>query len=433
MRPSALGVVLILLTCSVVFASWTEKVEVHAVDAKNRPLKGAVISVSYQKNNFPVTESSLDGRFNVTTNETGMVLLSFSNQVQVPEYEERYYILRAYYQDETSTQEEKIKCTSMGPRCHDTQPFLKTFFFDAYRIEITVMDQNGEPIEGADVYIGSQHYQTGSDGKVWINSLNGKPYSITVEYAGKKRTITGSISGKDAEINVAFPRYDIKFRVIDDNGYAVSSEVLLDGMSAKADENGYVYFNNVIADNVQVMLRYANGVKRYNITLTGNIDTELVVDERPPTITSVNKEINEKMNAIFISASVKDPGVKASGLRDTDPIRLRYKVGEEGWKSIQMYTIGKDAYQASIPLVYDTKIYFEIEAYDKQENANSYTDYITVKKGDKGAGEPIVGDQKPPENATGERGGVDIITLIAGIVIFIVILLIIYKKYTGEI
>ncbi len=421
---------MVLLFASALSATWYEQVEAHVVDSLNRPLKGAVVSVLYQKNNFPITEETLDGSFNMTTNESGKLILSFSNNVDNPAYETRYYVVKALYSGQEKS--EKITCGSLGSKCHDNLPFLKTFSFSAYRINIKVQDQNGEPIEDAQVSFDGQEYRSDASGSVWVSAIDGKKYTAVVEYAGKKRTFSGSVHGADVNEVAIIPRYDVRLRIIDDYGSILQSDVMLNGESKHTDDAGYVSFQNVISDNVEIILRNAGGFRQFNLSLYDNVDMEVVLDGTPPTISQVSKKVDAVQKAVFISAAVIDPGSKASGLRTVDPLRFRYKAGNDGWKSIQMYQIGKDAFQATIPLEYDTPINYEIEAFDEQGNENIYAGNFTVE-----SGVTVKDNETISENVTAtptdEKGGVDVVTLIAGVLIAVVILLLLYKKYTGEI
>ncbi len=419
-----------ILLFSFMHAAWTESLEVHVVDAKNRPLKGAVIEIKYQKNNFPIyRDSNLDGHSTLITDETGRVDFTFSNNVDNNLYEIRYYYLSANYSGEY--QSEKIVCSTLGERCH-SKTYLKTFFMDAYRVTVYVRDQKQRPISNAVVRYAGMEYETDSNGMAWVNVLNKKSYSISVEYEGKKRTVQGKINGNDEIAYAIIPRYNIRLRVVDDNGNVMHAEAMLNNITKESDENGYITFEKILSDNVEVLVRYKGGFRKVELALSDDVDMDVVVDETPPTIVLVSKEADEDENAIIISASIRDPGSKGSGLRESDPARLRYKIGNEGWSSVSMYQTGKDAFQATIPLKYDVKINFEIEAFDAQGNAQSYVDSIIVKSTGKIESEKKDGEEEKPEEVK-EKSGIDIVTLIAGIIIFLVILLIIYKKYTGEI
>ncbi len=421
-----------LLFAASLFALWTEKVEVHVVDKSLRPIKGAVVTVLYQRSSWPITDkdTSFDGIGIFITNESGKVSFSFANQVDFAAHQIYYYKVKANFSTMLQ-QSEKVLCTVVEGTCHDFQPYPVTFKFDAYRINMKVQDQNGEPIEGAKVYTALGNFTTDEKGEAWVNMPNGASYSIIVEYGGKKRTLTGKIASKDENPVVVLSRFDLKFRVINDKGDPVPADVLVDGSSQHTDDQGYVQFKNIISDNVEVFLRYADGSRYYNISLTSNIDSELVIDENPPVVTISGKRADEKLKAIFITAMVTDPNPKASGMRTTEPVVLKYNAGE-GWKSLDMYKTGKDTYQATIPLIYDTNILFEITAYDAQDNEKTVSDSIFVKK-EGGVVTNNTNTTQPPADGGQPQGGLDIVTLAAGVIVVLIVLLILYKKYTGEI
>lgn len=426
------ALLLVLLIMPVLFAAWTESIVVNAIDKMDRPISNAVVTILYQKRGWPITadESSFDGSVVLITNKSGKVVFSFANMVDTPEKEIRYYIVKANYST-LSQQSEKVVCTSIGSKCRDNPPYIKTFTFDAYRVNIKVQDQDGKPLQDAVVYTASGNYTTDERGEAWVSVPNGATYSMVVEYGGRKRTISGKISGRDDNQLITLNRYEAKFRVLNDMGNVIPADVLVDGIAKHTDESGHVEFKNIISDNIYVFIRYAGGVREYNITISKNIDQELIIDETAPTVTISGKVADEKQKAIFISAVVTDPNPKASGLRHAEPVVLKYNAGE-GWKSINMYQTGRETFQATLPLVYDTKIMFEISAYDSQDNMNTISDSIFVKR-DGGAitenktGQPT-GVEQPQQ-----QDGLDIITLTIGIIIVLIVLLILYKKYTGEI
>ena len=389
--------------------------------------------IRFQRYAFPIVSTdSMDGIKNLTTDERGKVETTISNLVSDPTQETRYYIIEVRYG--TFEDSVKVKCTTMGDTCHESQPFVHTFFLDAYRINIKVEDQNGEPIENAKVLYNNNEYYTDRFGRVWVSAINRVNYEIVVEYEGKKRTTTAMADGADAEVKVVIPRYDVKLRVVDDNGRVVPADVLLDGMSQTTDARGYVEFDNVVSDRVSVFVRYESGYKRFDFDLTGNLETEIVVDERPPVISSVVEDVDEGLGVVFVSANIVDPGKKASGLSDEEPVRLRYKAGDEPWQTVPMYQTGANAFQATLPITYNVPINYEIAAFDAQGNSKSYVGSVYVKGEVNQTNETV---EKPKEEKADkepkERSGVDLITLIAGVIVFLVVLLIIYKKYTGEI
>ncbi|MEM4332321.1 MAG: hypothetical protein QW500_03510 [Candidatus Micrarchaeia archaeon] len=426
-----IALAVLLLAAPVLFAEWTEKIEIHVVDKLDRPINGAVVTVLYQKHSFPVTsdESSLDGKIVMKTNESGKLVIPFANMVNTKESEIRFYIVKANYST-SKQQSEKILCSSMGPTCHDNQPYLKTFTFDAYRVNILVLDQNGKPIEGAMVYSGGNEYATSKDGKVWVTVPNGATYTIVVEYGGKKRTLTGKISGSDDQKTVTFNRYTVRFRVLNDKGELVPAEVLLDGKIAHTDEQGYVEFADILSDNIDIFLRYGRGSRNYNFALTGNLDSELIVDESEPAVSISGKTVDEKSNAIFISVVASDPNPKSSGLRTSEPVILKYNAGE-GWRTVAMYQTGKGTFQTTIPIVYDKQILLEVSAYDAQGNSRTITDSITASKEAKPGTENENTQQS--SGGAGESSGLDMVTLAGGVIVVLIVLIILYKKYTGEI
>jgi len=426
---SSLSLVLLLVFTASLFAIWTENVQVYAVDKASRPINGVNIVILYQKNSWPITndDSSFDGVAVFKTDKSGKVTYTFSDMVDTPTNQIFYYKVKANFSKENK--EQKITCVNLEGKCHDTQPYPVTFTFDAYRVNIHVQDQNDLPLEGAAVYTASGNYTTDENGNVWVSVPNGATYSMIVEYGGKKRTITGKISSKDENVAVTLSRFNVRFRVLNDKGEVVPADILVNGETKHTDENGYVEFKNILSDSIGVYLRYSGGVREYNLSLTSNVDQELIVDDTPPVITISQKKADTKQKIITVGVVVTDPNPKASGLRSVEPVILKYNSGE-GWKTISMYQTGKEKFEATVPLVFDTKILFEITAYDNQNKMSTISDSIQVKSEE---GQQVANNITPENDSEKQGGELDIFTLAAGIVIVLIVLLIIYKKYIGEI
>ncbi|MCX8205704.1 MAG: carboxypeptidase-like regulatory domain-containing protein, partial [Candidatus Micrarchaeota archaeon] len=420
-----------------------------------RPIKGAAVTALYQSSIFYTSlpnADALDGKSTLYTNESGKVVHTIYNQVDSGQdelikvnandtywkdkYELRSYYLRANYSGVVQTI--RIDCNREGPKCHDNFPHLRMFQFDAYRIYIYARDQDGKPVEGARVVAAGQELTTDKDGIAWISSLNGRTYDINVSYAGMVRTGKVKVSGADANFTPLFYRYDVRLRVIDDTGAAVDSDVLLDGLLQHTDENGYVSFRGITKDSVEVLVRYANGFRKYTLPLSNNVDMDVVVDKTAPVIRGVSEKADGRQNLVVVTAVITDPGEHASGLSPSEPARLRYNIGGQGWSSVPMYPVALSTYQATIPLEYDKAISYEIEALDAQNNAASYTNTIGFKKGESQAknetsGEPAGEEAEVPSQPIERTHNIDMMAIIAGIVIAGIVLLILYKKYTGEI
>ncbi|MEM0437856.1 MAG: hypothetical protein QXU54_00990 [Candidatus Micrarchaeia archaeon] len=454
MRQSTF-VLISLLLCSFAAAAWTETYEVHVVDKMGRPIKGAAVTAFYQKSTYYTSlpaADALDGKSTLYTDESGKVVHTIYNQVDSGQdelvnvgtddsywkdkYELRSYYLRANYSGVVQTV--RIDCNREGPKCHDNIPYLYSFVIDAYRIYVYARDQKGAPVEGAAVSIAGQNLTTDTNGMAWANAINGRTYDVSVSYAGIIRTGTVRASGADANFTPMFYRYDVRLRVIDDRGNPVDSDVLLNGVVRHTDENGYVEFNDLSIDSARAMVRYAGGFREYDLKLSDDVDMDVVVDGTAPVIQGVSEKADPKQNIIVISAAISDPGTYASGMNPSEPARLRYNIEGQGWSSVNMYPTGISTYQATIPLEYGKTINYEIEAFDAQNNAASYTKTIGFKKGETPANNEPAGPASQNETAGPSQPlerthNIDMMALIAGIVIAGIVLLILYKKYTGEI
>ncbi len=418
---------LLMFTISV-FATWHENLVAHVVDEENRPIPYANVSVKYQKANFPIpNDASLDGFIWKLTDQNGRAQFSFGNYVEDPVGELRYYIISAEYAGLHKT--EKVPCSSFSDNCHPNQ-YIYTFKFRTKQLKLSVEDQDGYPISGADVYFGDYHWTTPASGSVVIPVPVLSSYKVVVEFKGRKRTLEDRMGNEDVSQTVRFRRYNVILHVIDDNGNPVSADVMVGSETKKTDSNGDVQFFDVVDDVLDVLVRYEGGFKELSLPISGDSKKlDLVIDNTEPLIENVQWNSDEGKGAIIVSATITDPGEFASGLDPVHPAKLQYNVEGEGWRSVDMYSVGKHVYQASIPLVKGKHIAFEVSAYDGQGNSKSYSDELFLESDSMGDESNDSSVDSSDSAAETKKGGNNL--LLYGI-IGLIVALIAYKKYTGE-
>ena len=411
---------------SFVFSTWEETTRVYAVDKANRPIEGVNITLTYQKEQFPIyNEANFDGKVSQLTNAQGYADFKIYNLVEDVRYEMRYYYIEMNYSK--LYKKEKVTCSGLGDLCHPRE-YIHSFYLDAYRVNLNIKDQSDRPIEGALVTYNSNTYTTGQTGKLYVTVPENTQYVIVVDYEGSKRTLKETIERQDKTADVVFNRYNVKYQITDDKGTAIPAEVILNDQIKNTDEQGYVLYEGIVASEISVFVRFENGSREFNEGISQDINKILVMDLTPPTITNVFHEIDKPKNIIFINGKVVDPNTYGTGLRTSSPVKLRYKVGSAGWKTVEMYVTGKDAFQATIP--YENElIMYEIEAIDAQENIQKYNGKIDKETTDK----PVDnGTTTDPIIIPNDSGGIDFTTLLIIAVVVIIIAFVGYKFYTGE-
>jgi hypothetical protein len=420
--------ILLILASAFVYSAWSEDLRVYAADAKNRPIEGVTITVAYQKAQFPIyTGMSYDGLVSQKTNAQGYADFEIHNTVTDVTYELRYYYIEMSYSGLTKI--DKITCPLMGTKCH---PNEKTHLFtlDTHRVNLNIKDQSGRPVEGALVTYNENTFTTSSTGLISLNIPQNTEFIVVVDYGGSKRTVRDTVAREDKNIDVTFDRYNVRYRIINDEGVPLNSEVILNDIIKQTDEDGYVLFEGITGNQLNVFVRFDEGSREFTSAINQDINTNLIMDMTPPTITNAFHQIDEDKNLIFVNAKVVDPNTYASGLRSVSPVKMRYRIGDGGWKTIEMYTTGKDAFQGTIP--YENQlIMYEIEAIDAQENIQKFNGKIeggnnTNSDNNQTTTDPIVIEP------SGE-GFINTTTLIIAGVIVLIIAFIGYKFYTGEI
>ena len=255
--------VLLLLTV-LITASWTEELRLVVVDSENRATYGCTVFVKYQKSKFPVTESTMDGYTGIVTDGSLVYTITFGDSAP-DDHEIRYYVVGWIMDGESDS--ERIECDNLGDICHYSQPYHKKLQLNAYRVYVEVKDQKGNPVENVEVTYNNLTRRTGSDGRTWFSVLNRKDYEIKVSSGDFLRTINGKINGEDKTHTVILPRYDLRFRVIDDDGNPMDAEVMVNGVK-KSTKNGEVKFDDVQGNVANVVIRYETGMREFTYELT---------------------------------------------------------------------------------------------------------------------------------------------------------------------
>lgn len=411
---------------SFVFSTWEDTIRVYAVDTANRPIEGVNITISYQKAQFPIyKDENFDGKVSLLTNAQGYADFKIYNVVSNLTYEMRYYYIEMNY--DKLYKKDKVTCSSMGSTCHPRE-YTHLFELNAYRVNLNIKDQSDRPIEGALVSYNTNTYTTGSTGKLYVTVPDKTQYIIVVDYEGSKRTLKETIEKQDKSVDVVFNRYNVRYQIVDDMGTSIPSEVILNDVIKNTDENGYVLFEGIVASEINVFVRFENGSREFTESIGQDVNKMFIIDMNPPTLSNVFHEIDKAKNVIFINAKVVDPNMYGTGLRPSSPVKLRYKVGTAGWKTVEMYVTGKDAFQATIP--YENElIMYEIEAIDAQENIQKYNGKIDKE----GTDNPIDnGTTTDPIIIPTNGEGLDFTTLLIIAVVVIIIAFVGYKFYSGE-
>ena len=426
MRYNLALFILFIMAFSFAFSAWEETLRVYAMDTANRPVEGANITISYQKAQFPIYKNqNFDGQMSLLTNAQGYADFKIYNTVPNVTYELRYYYVEMNYSN--LYKKDKINCTSIGDTCHPKE-FTHLFTLNTYRVNLNIKDQSDRPIEGALISYNSHTYTTGPTGKLHVTVPQNTDFIIVVDYESSKRTIKQKMEREDKNVDVIFNRYNVKYQIINDKGTAIPAEVILNEEIKNTDENGYVLFEGIIASEINVFVRFENGSREFTEAINQDINKVFVMDMTPPVISNVFHEISKPKNVIFINAKVVDPNTYGTGLRTSSPVKLRYKVGSAGWKTVEMYVTGKDAFQATIP--YENElIMYEIEAIDAQENIQKYNGKIDKEGTDKPIDNGTITD---PIIIPNDGGEIDFTTILIVAVVIIIIAFIGYKFYSGE-
>jgi len=332
---------MLIFTSTFIYSAWQQDIRVFTVDGINRPIEGAEVTITYQRERFPIyTQFGYDGEVIQKTNSQGYADISIFNRVTDARYETRYFYIEIEY-DGLTTRREKINCPLMGSTCFPNE-YIHKVTLNTQRVTLNVKDQSGRAIENALVTYNEKQYYTDSNGRIVFNIPQNRDIIMVIDYGESKRTVRDKIVREDKTIDVTFDRFNVKYRIINDEGVAIPSEVILNDEIKQTDENGYVLFEGIVGNQIEVFVRFDEGSRELIEPINQDIDRVLVMDMTPPSITNIFHEVDVPKNVVFINAKIVDPNPHGTGLRTMNPVRLRYRIGDGGWRTVEMYTIGRD-------------------------------------------------------------------------------------------
>jgi gliding motility-associated-like protein len=231
---------------TVTMTTETHTVTITVVDENGDPIAGATITINGET---------------YTTDENGQVTL------ELPNGEYDYTVTIDGYEDFTGT------ITVDGENVDETI----TMITETHTITITVLDENGDPIEGAIVTIDGEEYVTDENGQVTLELPNGEyDYTVTIDgYDDFTGTITVGGEDMDETITMTTETHTISITVVDENGDPIEgATVTINGEEYVTDENG------------QVTLELPNGEYDYTVTIDG-------YDDFTGTITMGGEDVDE--------------------------------------------------------------------------------------------------------------------------------------------
>lgn len=419
-------VLMLVLAAPFSLSVWTEDVEVHVVDSKLRGIEGASVEIHYQREKFPLTSGVFDGLSKGNTDYNGAYRTTITDVVTPEESIVREYVVFGAYLGRTTST--TVKCNSNDKSyCSIEQPKVLMLQLPAYKLTVIATDQNGAPLQGASIRVGSITRASNSQGAVEFMLIAGEQQTVYGTYSQMTSQTTAKLTN-DSTVHVVFPMYEVQLTIVDENGTPVQAKVMGAGTTMHSDADGRVRFRAIPLYNVTFTIEANKRIKTVEYRLTKNLDEKIVFDTSAPVFRSVEvKRESEDANPI-VTVFVEDVGRDAVGLRQNQPIILVYSVNGSTSKQIEMYPVSSKEFRTALPK-YDTADYaYSIRAYDGDGNLAVYEGTYSVRS------KNIVNNTT--ENNTGvaaapSEGGVNWVMVIGG-VLFLVILIFVVKKWKEE-
>lgn len=401
-------IIFILCLMLTSYAWWAEKIDVWVIDAKGRGIPNANVTIVYQS-------SACDKHASITqqTNSTGMAHFEFMNTVEetavTKQCVEKSYVINTNYasvsNSTTAIVGERKQYVIVLPVVKYT---LKVFGFN----NITLPGVYGR--------------FSGYEFRDSLNSiLNfyvpiGKSIDVEVIYGNISKTMRVNVN-EDTISSIELPVYNLRVKLFNEMGERISGSIKVDNVIKYAAETEETVFERFPYSSAKFEITLKNTTRVVEVGINSEL-VNIYVDFSPPSITDVSLVENEKKN-VKISATVVDLGQYSSGIYSNPFVKYKFtdetNKTTEGWIEQKMYPLKFQVFETTIPAG-GKDFMFEIHAIDKQQNENIYTGNYSFKKTTGGGGIKI------------EVGEISISHII-GIIIFVFIIFLIYKKIRAEI
>ena len=377
-------------------AGFEDTLHIKVIDRHYRPIEGALVNVSYQKDQstgkgFVTTNTQYtgaDGKVTETIRNTEL----FDSKVDCG------ITIQAEYDGVIVTRK-------IDANAHSAEIQLR--FEDAYLLGLTVIDKYGQPIANTTVKINEMYRDTGETGYVGV-IVNAGTVDVAVPYL--HGVLTEEIIIVDDTIYTLRARvYPFALSVVDDLGQPLVADIFV--------ENEEFYSSGVdIAEMAlptpSVRVVYGSIEKTVAVNLAEETEYVVSFDLTPPEITNVN--IVREGDDIKITFYIHDPNVLASG-PNLDETTVTYTIGGVTQSGVPYAESGAYAVEIPAPPT-NTLLRFTITTHDMEGNMNTLNGEYLITPEEEEDDPPSVEENGETEVPVEEEGG-NLILIIVGIVV----------------
>ncbi|VVB57190.1 Carboxypeptidase regulatory-like domain protein [uncultured archaeon] len=352
-------------------SGWGERVEARVLDSYDRPIPGALVNVSWY-----ITSARPGVTKTVPTNEFGRAYFQIDSYEYIVDKVNYTFLVSASYDGLTQSKVYDHR-VGTGPR---------TVWLPVYRVDFETTDQAGKPLSMA--LSADRMVNTTSDSDGWAQMLLGRgKHTLYARYGANEQSSVIDVQN-DTSIPLSLRLYNLRVRVLDDSGNPLSAQLNVGPSIYSTDSAGYVRLFNLTSSPLPVLAYYGSFKKEASVNLELFNQTIIVFDSHPPQIDNPQGVYNGSM--LRVQAAVTDPGDYGSGLSERQAsISLQYTLpGETKPKTIPMYAIGYNLFEAAIPLTGGSgDVRYTIIASDADGNTAQSSDVFNLAI-DKPAPEP---------------------------------------------
>jgi len=383
---------------------FVEDFEVLVMDTQPRvPIIGAQVNATYQLD-YTTSKGYLTTP-NKITNEKGIASLRFGNQEQLESEVDCEIILRVSFHG-ASAEETLIA---------NLHPNTVVIDLDIYNVEIRVVDQYENPIEGAEVWVLGLNETTSLDGKVDFRLGYGE-HKLFIKYEDGKFERIIYTEGDSIE-KVSLSLYPFNLEIVDEYGRLLEATVRVGDDVYEVD--GSLELEKLATASPNVRVEYGDKTEFVDVDLTTKTDYFVVFDLTAPKIGNISHEIIG--NKLEFTIDVSDAGEYSSKI---DSVKFYYKTSQEGtWAGSTVYPRTSRLYITSINTPPEgSDVFYYVEATDKAGNSVTFQDVVKLSTTENGG-----------ENGeTSEESDIfSIVLLVVGVLIFAVVIYSGFKKLRG--
>ncbi|MFA5349620.1 MAG: hypothetical protein WC309_04650 [Candidatus Paceibacterota bacterium] len=353
---NALSILILVFLFSGIFAdttcntSYTEELNIRALDANSRPMPDVTITLRYQ-----LSESTGKGYVTTIPKPTGSDGIA---KIKIQNLE---------------NQIDKLKCDITITAEYDGKEIKKTVYagsheslidlnIPAYNLILTIKDQNNQKVNGATVSVGNFTKYTNNAGMVGFSVVSGEKL-VLASYEGAKREAIIPVT-KDTTYDISFYVSNLTINVIDDQGRPLSAAAEFFGKTYNSTLGKIIISDvGVISPDINVI---CNGItKTPKINLDISNEYTVIFDTTSPELISIKDQRTDKSTSLILT--IIDPGSNPSGINE-NTLAVNYDYGN-GWKYAKIFPKGSGVYIAEMdPINFDTIVFFSIYVEDKEGN-----------------------------------------------------------------